>query len=159
MPSGYSITSANAVFNLTIAGPTSGTNLYSGVPLQMFAVDNAFAAEVVDTAEVEVGVDGYGVAGYRPHEVPMSIRFEAASASLTVFEDWFATQDAINDVLFASAIILMPSIGRQYALPQGVLMRVSTMAEARRILADREFNIHWLPNGPGQPAVQPSAMG
>lgn len=158
MPAGNSVTSANSIFNLTIAGPVEGTNLYSGVQLLMFAVDNAFMAEVVDTAEVEVGVDGYGVAGYRPHEVPMTIRFEAASPSLTVFENWFGTQDAINDILFASAIILQPSVGRKYICPMGTLMRISSMAEARRILADREFNIHWLPNGPGQPAISAGPM-
>lgn len=157
MPAGNSITSASAVFALTIQGPAGG-NLYTGVQLRMFGVDNAFNAEVVDTAEIEVGVDGYGVAGYRPHEVPMTIRFEAASPSLTVFENWFGAQDAINDILFASAVILQPSIGRKYFCSMGTLMRVQTMAEARRILADREFNIHWLPNGPGRPAVSVGPM-
>lgn len=153
MPQGTSITSANAIFALTIAGPAIGTNLYAGVQLQQFGVDNAFMADTVDTAEIEVGVDGYGVAGYRPHEVPMTIRFEAASPSIIVFENWYGAQDAIGDILFASAIIWQPSIGRKYLCPMGTLMRVQTMAEVRRILADREFNIHWLPNGPGQPAI------
>lgn len=163
MPSGNSITSSNATFMLTIGGPPGGAsgggaNLYSGVMLQMFGVDDAFSAEAVDIAETEVGVDAYGVAGYRPHEVAMPIRFEAASPSIVVFENWAATEDAINDKLFASAVIWQPSIGRKYTCPMGVLFRLEPMASARRVLKDREFMIHWLPNGPGQPAVSPGPI-
>lgn len=158
MPAGNSVTSANSVFLLTIGGPVAGVNLYDGAQLQMFAVDNAFSAQLADTVETEVGVDNYGVAGYRPHEVNMTIRFVAASPSLSIFEDWYGTQDVINDVLFASAVIWQPSIGRKYFCPMGALMRVQTMAEVRRILADREFNICWLPNGPGQPAISASPL-
>ena len=88
----------------------------------------------------------------------MTVRFEAASPSLVIFENWYGTQDAIGDILFASAVILQPSIGRKYLCAMGVLQRVQTMAEARRILADREFAIHWLPNGPGQPAISAGPM-
>lgn len=151
MPANYSITSANAVFQLSI------NTLFSGT-LQQFGVDDAFTAEVVDTVETEVGVDGYGVGGYRPHEVPMGIRFEAASPSLTVFENWIGAQDALNDVLYGSAVILMPSIGRKYVCQLGFIVRVSTMAAARKVLADREFNIHWMPQGPGVPAIAAGPM-
>jgi Tail fiber protein gp32 len=151
MPSNYSITSANAIFNLTVPGIFAGA-------IKQFGVDNAFAAEMADTVETEVGVDAYGVAGYRPHEIPMTIRFEAASPSIVVFENWIAAQDLLNDVLYGSAVILMPSIGRKYTCPLGFIFRMSAMAEARRVLGDREFNIHWLPQGPGVPAISPGPM-
>lgn len=147
------ITSANATFLLSIA------SVYpNGVQLYGFGVDDAFVAETVDAAETQVGVDGYGVMGYRPREVPMSIRFLASAPSVTVFENWLATEDQLNDKLAASGTILMPSIGKKYTMYLGTLMRVSTMAEARRVLANREFRVNWLPQGPGRPAVSWAPM-
>ena len=147
------ITSANATFYLTVA------SVYpNGVQLFGFSVDDAFVAETVDAAETQVGVDGYGVMGYRPREVPMSIRFLASSPSIVVFENWLANEDQLNDKLAASAVITMPSVGRKYSMQLGALMRVSTMAEARRVLQAREWRINWLPQGPGQPAVSPAPI-
>jgi hypothetical protein len=147
------ITSANATFFLTV------TSVYpSGINLIGFGVDDAFVAEIADAAETQVGVDGYGVMGYRPREIPMSIRFLASSPSIVVFENWAAAQDQLNDTLSASAVITMPSIGRKYVCQNGALMRMSSMAEARRVLQTREWKINWLPNGPGQPAISPAPM-
>jgi hypothetical protein len=147
------ITSATATFRLSIA------QVYpQGQTLIGFGVDDAFVAEMVDAAETQVGVDGYGVMGYRPREVPMSIRFVAASPSVRVFENWLGAEDQLNDKLPASAIITMPSVGLKYACQFGALMRVSSMAEARRVLQNREWRINWLPQGPGQPAISAAPM-
>jgi hypothetical protein len=147
------ITAASATFYLSI------DLVYpQGVNLQGFGVDDAFIAEMVDSAQVQVGVDAFGVMGYIPREVPMSIRFLAASPSIIVFENWLAAEDQLNDKLRATAIITMPSIGRKYACAFGALMRVSTMAEARRVLQNREWRINWLPQGPGVPAISAAPM-
>jgi hypothetical protein len=142
------ITSANATFILSVGSIYPG-----GIPLIGFGVDDAFVAETVDAAETQVGVDGYGVVGYRPREVPMSIRFLASSPSVAIFENWLAYEDAINDAITASGTILLPSVGRLYTMQQGALMRISSMPEARRVLGNREYRINWLPNGPGSPAI------
>jgi hypothetical protein len=142
------ITSSNVTFYLSITGVYP-----QGVNLIGFGVDDAFVAEMVDTAETQVGVDAYGVMGYRPREVPMNIRFLAASPSIIVFENWLAAEDQLNDKLPAKAIIRQPSVHRTYACAYGALMRASTMAEARRMLQNREWRINWLPQGPGQPAI------
>jgi hypothetical protein len=147
------ITSASATFRITIA------QVYpQGITLEGFGVDDAFVAEMVDSGETQVGVDGFGVIGYRPREVPMTIRFLASSPSVVVFENWIATEDQINDKLLASAIITMPAISRKYACATGGLIRISSMAEARRVLQNREWRINWLPNGPGQPAISAGPM-
>lgn len=147
------ITSANVTFQLTVA------SVYpQGITLLGFGVDDAFVAELADAAETQVGVDGYGVMGYRPREVPMSIRFFASSPSIVVFENWQSAEDQLNDKLPATGIITMPSVGRKYAMQNGALMRVSSMAEARRVLQNREWRVTWLPNGPGQPAISPAPM-
>ena len=147
------ITSATATFRLTVSQVFP-----NGVTLFGFAVDDAFVAEMADAAETQVGVDGYGVMGYRPREIPMAIRFLASSPSIVVFEDWLATEDQLNDKLPAAAIITMPAVGRKYACQNGALMRISSMAEARRVLQNREWRINWLPNGPGNPAISSAPM-
>jgi hypothetical protein len=146
-----SITSANAIFFITIPlvypNPTQ---------LQQFGVDDAFMPEQFDTSETQVGVDGYGVAGYVPAPVPMTIRFLASSPSVAIFENWFEAMVLNNDVLPCSGNIAQPSVGRKYTMPLGVLTRVASMAEARRILQNREFRVTWLPQGPGIPAITAS---
>jgi hypothetical protein len=136
------ITSANAVFMLSVASvfPTP-------VQLQGFGVDDAFATDLVDTTETQVGVDGFGVAGYVPRSPQMTIRLLASSPSIIIFENWIAAQDLAGEVLYAAATIKMPSISRLYTCYQGSLMRASTMADARKVLANREFHIQWLPQG------------
>lgn len=149
----FSITSANAVFILSIAG------LYTtGRQLTEFGVDDAFTTDLVDANEVQVGVDGYGVAGYIPRAPMMTIRLLAsANASFQIFENWVAAMDQLQDVMFASAVITMPSIARKYTCYRGSLAGVSTMADARKVLANREFRIHWLPTGP-RPAISAAPM-
>lgn len=137
-----SITAANSIFMLSIA------TLYPAPQrLQGFGVDDAFTMDAADMAETQIGVDGFGVAGYVPRPVPMTIRFLASARSLDVFENWIGAMDAAGEVLYGSAVISQPSIGRKYTCYQGVLMRVSTMADVRRVLQNREFHISWLPNG------------
>lgn len=148
-----SITSANAIFLLTIPGVYP-----NGVQLQQFGVDDAFAPEQFDATEVQVGVDGFGVAGFIPAPVPMTVRLLASSVSMPVFEYWFEAMVQLNDVLPASGIIQQPSVGRKYSMPYGVLARVSSMAEARRVLQNREFRVTWLPQGAGIPAITGSPI-
>jgi hypothetical protein len=142
------ITSDNASFLLTVA------NVYpNGIPLYGFGVDDAFVAETAETAEIQVGVDGYGVMGYRPRSVAMSVRLLASSPSILVFQNWLAMEDQIGDKLPASAIIIIPSAGQKYTCANGALMRTPTMPPVRRVLGNMEWRIEWLPNGPGQPAI------
>jgi hypothetical protein len=136
------ITAANAIFLLTIA------DLYPVAQrLRGFGVDDAFTTDAADMGETQVGVDGYGVGGYVPRVVPMTIRFLASSTSLDVFENWIGAMDAAQEVIYGSAVINQPSIGRKYTCYLGQLMRVNTMADVRRVLANREFHISWLPQG------------
>ncbi len=147
-----SITSANAVLMFGIAGLFPVAQQIQG-----FGADDAFVAEAADVAETRIGVDGFGVAGYVPRSVPMMIKLLPTSRSITVFENWIAAQDQLGDILEANAVITQPSLGRKYTLYRGVLMRVDTMAAARKVLADREFHLVWLPNGT-IPAISAAPM-
>jgi hypothetical protein len=147
-----SITSANAVLMLGIESvyPTPQQ-------IQEFAMDDAFTTDLVDASEVQVGVDGFGVAGYVPRSPGMTIRLLASSASFIVFENWVAAMDQLQDVLYANAVITMSSVARKYTCYRGSLMRVSTMADARKVLQAREFHIQWLPRGT-IPAISAAPM-
>jgi hypothetical protein len=136
------ITSANAIFLLGIDGvyPTP-------VQLQGFGVDDAFTTSLTDTNETQVGVDGFGVAGYVPRSPVTTIRLLASSLSMLVFENWIAAQDQLQEVLYANGRIVMPSIRREYTMYMGSLMQASTMADARKVLQNREYHIQWLPQG------------
>lgn len=141
------ITSASATFMLAIASvyPT---------PQQLlgFGSDDAFLTEVVDASEIQIGVDGGSAAGWIPRSPTQTIRFLASSPSITIFENWVAAEDAIQDILYASATIALPAISRIYTLNQGALKRVSSIADVRKVLANREFEIQWMPQ-PGIPAI------
>lgn len=138
----FSITSANAVLMLRI--PT----VYDiAQQIQEFGVDDAFTTDAVDASETQVGVDGFGVAGYIPRSPRMRVRLLASSRSLQVFEDWITALDALQDVIYADALITLTSVGKKYTCNRGSLMGVSTHADARRVLQNREFGIQWLPTG------------
>lgn len=142
------ITSASAVYMLSIPGVFGGPQ-----QLQGFGVDDAFDAEAVDSAVVQTGVDGHGVAGWVPREVPQTITLIAASPSFVVFDSWIAAMDALYEIIYASAVISIPSIGRKYTCLQGALTRYPTMPAARRVLNQRAFTITWMPPGNRQPAI------
>ncbi len=148
----FTITSANAVFMLSVASvfPTP-------VQLQEFGVDDAFVTDLVDANEVQVGVDGFGVAGYIPRAPMMTIRLLASSRSFIIFENWMAAMDQLQEVLYGSAVITMSAVGRKYTCYQGSLGRFSSLADARRVLQNREFQIHWLPQG-SIPAISAAPM-
>jgi hypothetical protein len=146
------ITSANATLLLGVQ------SIYPvAQQIQEFAVDDAFAVDRTPTTEVKVGVDGYGVAGYVPRSPKMTIRLLASSPSFVLFENWILGQDQVQDVLYGNVIITLPSIGRKYTCYMGALMDVSTLADAKKVLEDREFTIQWLPQGT-IPAISAAPM-
>lgn len=142
------ITSANSVFMLAITGVYATPQ-----QLMAFGVDEAFDTEAGETAEVVVGVDNYGVAGWRPRTFRQTVTLLASSPSFLIFENWIAAMDQINEVLYASAIVSIPAIARKYTFPQGALTRYPPLPNVRRTLQQRQFEITWMPQGLGQPAV------
>lgn len=137
-----SITSANSVFMAQVPGAVSSLQQIQG-----FAADDAFLMNVVEATEVAVGVDGYGTAGYIPRSPMQTIWLQADSISMSFFENWIAAMDQVQDVLYMNATIKLPSIKRIYTLYVGSPMNFSTMADAKKVLQRREFEVRWLPQG------------
>ena len=132
------ITSANAVYLLTVPGVFS-----SSQQIQGFSVDEAFDTEPAQTSEVQLGVDGNTAFGWVPRVTRQTISLLAASPSFILFESWVAAQDSAMDVFLASGTIILPAVARQYFLPNGALTRYPALPNARRVLMGRQFEITW----------------
>lgn len=133
-----SITSANAVFMLTISP------LYSSPQaLSNFAADDIFDVDAIQVAEAMMGVDGHLTAGHVFEPVAMKIAFMADSPSIPIFETWEANQRKIGDVYPASATITLTGINRQFTLNNGYLVSFPTIPSAKKVLQPRVFGITW----------------
>lgn len=132
------ITSANAVFTITIPGVFS-----SPQQLQGFDVDAAISNDAVDVAEDKIGVDGILSAGFIFSLVPMAIHLQADSASNNLFETWLAAQKTNLTTYLARAQIVLPAIGKKYALVNGVLKRPKQLSDVNRVLQARTHSLDW----------------
>jgi hypothetical protein len=132
------ITAANSVFQLVVAG------LFP-VPQQItgFAADAAFTTDAVERKEVVFGVDGHMSAGYVFSPTITNISIMPDSPSLIVFDAWQQAEQVAQEVYFASATIVLPSIQRKYALTRGVLTSAPPIVSAGRVLAAQQFRITW----------------
>jgi hypothetical protein len=132
------ITAANSVFLLAVGG-------IFPVPqqLQGFAADAAFAFDAVDPAETVMGVDGHMSAGYVPYMTIQTISIMPDSPSLSIFETWLAANNTAREVFFADATIILPAIGRKYALTHGVLTSAKAAPDVKKVLAAVEYKITW----------------
>lgn len=133
-----SITSANSIFMLTIPG------LYAAPQqLQGFAAEDIFDTEDIDTSEEYMGADGKLSAGFIFVPVKQSVMLQADSASITLFEAWYAAEQAAREKFFAQAIVQIPSIKRTYLLKNGVLKGYKPIPDAKKVLQPRKFGFVW----------------
>lgn len=133
-----SITSASAVFMLGI-----GTVFPVPQQIQGFATDDAFSTEAVDVAETKMGVDGRLSAGFVFMPIKQSITLQADSPSIVMFDAWYAAQKALQDIIFATAVIRIPAVSRSYTLLNGVLSTYMPIADAKKTLDPQKYAITW----------------
>lgn len=133
-----SLTAANAVIMLSIplVFPTP-------VQLQGFAADDIFSTEALDSAEVQMGVDGVMSAGFV--FVPVQQRFvlQADSASNFIFDTWYNVQQGAKELFFATGLITLTSVGLKFAMVKGALTSYMPLPDAKKILQPRSFGITW----------------
>lgn len=133
-----SITSANAIFMLSIAGlfPTP-------IQLQQFAADDIFDTGELASTEVSMGVDGVMTAGFVFVPLAQNIALQADSPSNVLFDSWWATMQQTRDVLYAQGLVVLPSTGSKYTLIKGSLTGYKAMPDAKKILHPRKYAITW----------------
>ncbi|HWE98823.1 MAG TPA: hypothetical protein VG248_03415 [Caulobacteraceae bacterium] len=143
-----SITSANAVFLITIPGVYS-----SPVQLAAFSADDMFSTEEVEPIELQMGADGVLTGGWVPTMNRMNITFLASSPSNVVFETWDVAQNQSRSIFNATGTVALLGTGRVYTLTKGFLSRVSRVPEAKKVLQPRRWGITWGAVTPGPQAV------
>lgn len=102
------ITAANSVVMFTAAGYYD-----QAIQLQGFQVDNAFSFGDATVGETRIGVDGKQSGGWVAHEVPVTVFFEANSASRLQIEQYRAWCNANQETSLCTLDITIPSIGRR----------------------------------------------
>jgi hypothetical protein len=132
------LTSANSVYALVIA------NLYPApVILQGYAADDMFRTAVVRPVEVQMGVDAILSGGWTAAPKVQNISLAATSESNLIFEQWYNAQQQAREVYIANAIITVPAISQVYTATKGFLTGYPPMADARRLLQPRVYEITW----------------
>lgn len=132
------LTAANSVFTLGIAGLYPVPQLIQG-----YATDDAFAFPDVKPGEAMMGVDGKLSGGYLPYPTEQDITLQADSASILIFDDWLAAQNAAKEIYIANAVLAYPAIAKVFTLTRGILTMTSPAPTAKKLLQPRRFHITW----------------
>lgn len=135
------ITASNAKLTFTVRGPAG--IVVGPFTVQGYASDDAFATEMVDSAEVLMGVDGKMSGGKVPYIVRQTIILQADSASIALFEAWEGAQQQLQDLLTADGALSYPGLTKAYALIKGYLTRLTPMPQAKRVLQPVSYEIAW----------------
>lgn len=132
------ITSANSVLTLGV------TNLFPvAQQLAGFAADDMYSMANVDVKEVVIGADGKLSAGWIPQIKVLEITLQADSPSTTFFEAIYAAEQAAQAPFFLFGAINQPSVKKIYTLANGVMKSYSPLADAKKTLQPRKFEIHF----------------
>lgn len=132
------ITSANSVFTLVVAGLFPAP-----VQLRGYASDKAFTTEAVDLAEVQMGVDGRMTAGFVPNPVKQTITLQADSPSKDIFTAMIQAMKTAREVFYISGSIALPSTGESFALTRGILTNAKQIPDAQKVLQPVDYVITW----------------
>jgi len=132
------LTGANSVILLSIAG------LYPvPQPLQGYAADDVTDIQPIKPAEIMTGVDGKLSGGYVYTPTVQTITLQGDSASNDIFDAWYASQQAINELYYAQGIIQLPAVGKTFVLSKGFLTSYPPMSDVKKLLQARKFEITW----------------
>ena len=132
------ITSANAIYTISVS-----TLFPAPIQLQGFSADDIFTTGALASAETIMGLDGVLSGGFVFVPVTQNITLQADSASNTIFDQWWATQQLNKEVLTANGIIVLPAINTKWALTKGFLTSFPPVPDAAKTLRPRRFGITW----------------
>lgn len=133
-----SITAASATFQISIPPIFIPPQTVQG-----YSADAAWTTEAVQSAELVLGVDAKLSAGWVPTLKVMTVTLMPDQGGDFVFDEWFAYQDAIQDLVPAFGTLAIPALGRRYTMLTGYLSNYMPMVGAARTLQPRPFQITW----------------
>lgn len=131
-----SITSANAILTLTVAGlfPTP-------VQIQGFSVDRAWESNATNMTESQIGVDGRKTAGFIFQIQDMTISLQGDSPSRAVFTSIRNTQRQIREVLRIDGTLDLNSTGESFVLTNGSLQTAKPLPDGQKVLSQMDYVI------------------
>lgn len=116
------------------------------IQLQGFQVDNAFGFGDATVGETRIGVDGKQSGGWVAHEVPVTVFFEANSASRGQMEDYRAWCNKNSETSLCTLDITIPSIGRRINA-SGFLVSQGGGPSAQKLLNGTQYVFNMVING------------
>lgn len=132
------ITSANAVFTLTVPGIFPAP-----IQIQGFSAEKAWSTDQQETTESMIGVDGKKASGWVPAMIKQAVSLMANSPSRSVFNAIARAQRSNRDAIPFAGTIVLPSTGESYSLINGTLKDYKPIPDAAKVLQPIEFNIEW----------------
>jgi hypothetical protein len=132
------ITSANSVFTVVIAGLFPAP-----VQLRGYSSDRAFTTEAIDLAEVQMGVDGRMTAGFVPNPTKQTITLQADSPSKDIFTALIQATKTAREVFYISGTIALPSTGESFTLTRGILTNAKQIPDAQKVLQPVDYIVTW----------------
>ena len=131
-----SITSANSILMLGV------TSLFA-VPQQIqgFATDDMFDFDVMERAEAQMGVDGRLTGGWVAVPLSGSLSLQGDSPSNDFFDAWNGAQVAQRDIYYGFGTLTLPSLGKKYTFPKGILRTFQPIVSAGKTFKPRKFAI------------------
>jgi hypothetical protein len=132
------ITGANAIYMLGVTSvfPTP-------VQLQGFAADDVFDTDVLESAEVLMGVDGIMSGGFVFVPVKQNVTLQADSDSNDVFDAWWQAMQTSREMFYANATITIRAVGKKFTLTKGALTGYKPIPDTKKLLQPRKFSITW----------------
>lgn len=132
------ITAANAIIMISIRG------LFP-IPqqLQGFATDDVSDTDMLESAEVLMGVDRRLSGGFVAVPFKQNYSLQADSASILIFDSWWAAQQAAGEVFPANGIIVINAIGKKWVLTRGFLTGYKPLPDIKKLLQPQKFSITW----------------
>jgi hypothetical protein len=113
------ITSANAVFTLTVPGIFPAP-----IQIQGFSAEKAWSTDNQETTESMIGVDGLKASGWVPAMIKQGVSLQANSPSRSIFN-------------------ALPSTGESFSCLNGTLKDYKPIPDGAKVLQPIEFNIEW----------------
>lgn len=138
MANNRTLTSANSVLTLAVS-----PIFPAPIRIQGFSTDDVTDMDAVTPKETMMGIDGRLSAGFVPVPITQNITLQADSPSVDFFEDWFTFEQQARETYFALGQLVLPSVGKVYAMTRGVLTGYAPIPAARKTLQPRRFSIIW----------------
>lgn len=135
---GRSLSSANSTFMLGAVGVFSDL-----VKIEGYSADSAWTMDDVTLTKTTLGVDGSFAAAWIPYTTTMTLSLMPNSSSNDFFERILSYQDVIQEAVELFGNIQIPSIGRKYALENGVISKMSLIPSTDQTLKAKKIVLIW----------------